>query len=100
MSHEAADSEPPSLPGVSTDQLTLYASRWCGYCARVMHAVQEMDLDLSVKDVGSDGGARKELVAGGGSRQVPCLRIDRADGSSDWMYESQDIVDYLRGHFG
>ena len=32
---------------------------------------------------------------GGGSTTVPCLRI-RRDGQEEWMYESLDIIDYLR----
>lgn len=36
-----------------------------------------------------------ELVEQGGKRTVPCLRIDNNDGSSQWMYESKDIVAYL-----
>ncbi len=38
---------------------------------------------------------RNELMAGGGKTQVPCLRI--SDGASEqWMYESRDIVEYLK----
>ncbi len=100
MTHETPGSGSAPSSGVSADQLTLYASRWCGYCARVMYAVEEMSLEITAKDVGSDGSAHNELVAGGGSRQVPCPRIERPDGSPEWMYESPDIVDYLRGHLG
>jgi len=30
---------------------------------------------------------------------VPCLRIDKDDGSVQWMYESNDIIAYLKREF-
>jgi hypothetical protein len=30
---------------------------------------------------------------------VPCLRITDADGRSQWLYDSEKIVGYLRGRF-
>lgn len=44
----------------------------------------------------SDQTNRQALVLGGGKPQVPCLRIDDNDGQTDWMYESGDIIRYLR----
>lgn len=37
-----------------------------------------------------------ELTSGGGKFQVPCLRIESADGKVRWMYESIDIIRYLK----
>jgi glutathione S-transferase len=31
---------------------------------------------------------------------VPCLRIEKEDGSSEWMYESKDIIAYLDERYG
>ena len=36
------------------------------------------------------------LMQGGGKTQVPCLRIEQANGEVQWMYESDDIIAYLR----
>jgi len=36
-----------------------------------------------------------DLRVGGGSTTVPCLRI-QSDGQVRWMYESLDIIEYLR----
>jgi glutathione S-transferase len=35
-----------------------------------------------------------------GRQTVPCLRIERADGSVEWMHESEDINAYLKERFG
>ena len=37
-----------------------------------------------------------DLIAGGGKSQVPCLRIETGSGDVRWLYESIDIVRYLK----
>ncbi len=37
-----------------------------------------------------------DLIAGGGKSQVPCLRIETENGDVRWLYESIDIVRYLK----
>ena len=37
-----------------------------------------------------------DLIAGGGKSQVPCLRIEDEKGDVSWMYESLDIIRYLK----
>jgi len=74
----------------------LYHSQWCGFCTRVLQAAQGMGLALELRDVDMEAGRRAELVAGGGKGQVPCLRIEKDVGDVRWMYESADIVAYLR----
>ena len=37
-----------------------------------------------------------DLIAGGGKSQVPCLRIEDENGDVHWMYESIDIIRYLK----
>ena len=41
--------------------------------------------------------AYKELVIGGGSATVPCLRIEREGGEVEWLYESLDIMRFIDG---
>ena len=37
------------------------------------------------------------LMRGGGKGQVPCLRIESELGQVQWLYESDDILDYIQG---
>lgn len=37
-----------------------------------------------------------DLITGGGKSQVPCLRIETGSGDVRWLYESIDIVRYLK----
>ncbi|MEQ8487033.1 MAG: glutathione S-transferase N-terminal domain-containing protein [Pseudomonadales bacterium] len=75
--------------------LVLYHSEICPYCHRVRRFMAGAGIELPLKDVNRDPEARRELLAGGGSAMVPCLRIEQ-EGSVRWLYESLDIIDYLR----
>lgn len=44
----------------------------------------------------SDSDNRNQLLCGGGKGQVPCMRIELDDGNIQWMYESDDILNYVR----
>jgi len=37
-----------------------------------------------------------ELIAGGGKIQVPCLRVENKDGDVRWIYETSEIIRYLK----
>ena len=76
----------------------LYQYDSCPYCRRVRQFLQEADIRIETRDTLLDPGARRELVEGGGRGTVPCLRIER-DGEMRWMYESRDIIDYLRRYY-
>lgn len=87
----ANDTSSISLPGV-----TLYHRPTCGYCTRVYRALDDMQLKIAGANISQDYDARVQLYKEGGRSQVPALRIEHADGSAEWMYESLDIIDYLQ----
>jgi glutaredoxin len=80
-----------------TEHYTLYQFESCPYCARVRRYIAEAGLDIPLRDTLRDPAARSELIQGGGDSMVPCLRIER-DGQVRWLYESLDIIAYLREH--
>lgn len=63
------------------------------YCRKVREALCELDLDYHVHNVAKRSTRRPELVALGGTMMVPYLVDPNADVA---MYESDDIVAYLR----
>ena len=88
-------------PNTNQDQsLALYHSESCWYCARVRQTIEGLGLTLDLRDIDRDPERRRELVAGGGKAQVPCLRIEAPAHSVRWMYESADIAAYLTGRYG
>jgi glutathione S-transferase len=76
----------------------LYVSATCPFCHRVRRFLDEAGIRLEMRDTLFDEEARRELIQGGGRATVPCLRIER-DGEVTWLYESLDIIDYLRRQF-
>ena len=68
----------------------------CPYCIKVRLALWWIGLELPMKNIHIHSKYKSELIAGGGKKQVPCLRIESEQGSVQWMYESSDIIRYLR----
>jgi len=71
----------------------------CPYCAMVRRFLDESGVEVELQDILQDRDAHAALVAGGGSQQVPCLRIQRGEGAAaqvQWLYESADIIAYLQ----
>ena len=54
---------------------------------------------MPLRDILSQPGYNAELIAGGGKNQVPCLRIEDDEGGVRWMYESIEIIQYLKTEF-
>ena len=82
-----------------TGQLTLYQYKACPFCVKVRRAMKRQGLDIEVRDVKRSAAAKSELLAGGGTLKVPCLRINQGEQVSQWIYESQDIIGYLEKEF-
>ena len=74
----------------------LYYFSTCPYCIFVRLALWWFDLKIPLKDIMFHSTNNADLIAGGGKSQVPCLRIESDNGNVRWMYESMDIVRYLK----
>jgi glutathione S-transferase len=78
--------------------IELFVSYTCPFCMKVMRAAEEMGLregqDYLIVDAAPGTPERKKVVDTGGKSMVPFLM----DGEH-WMYESDDIIDYLRNKF-
>ncbi len=74
--------------------LTLYTKTGCPFCHKVLDVGKELGITFYEKNIADDAVAA-ELIARGGKRQVPYL-VD-TDRNVE-MYESDDIVEYLKGH--
>lgn len=76
--------------------LTMYVKTGCSFCAKAIAVVDELGLEVVYKNKDEDG-VVDELVARGGKSQYPYLVDDERQVE---MYESDDIVQYLREHYG
>ena len=73
----------------------LFKTDLCGFCYRVRDFAEEKGISLTLRDTMTDMVAFRELLQGGGRSTVPCLKIQR-EKEVIWMYESLDIIDYLK----
>ncbi|RXJ73260.1 glutaredoxin [Veronia nyctiphanis] len=78
--------------------IQLYHFNACPFCIKVRAAVKLMGLGLETRNIRENKQYLEELVTGGGKRQVPCLRIEEGD-SVRWLYESDDIIAYLKQEY-
>lgn len=73
---------------------TLYYFSTCPYCMKVLSYLTLKGIDVDKKNIRKDESAYNELMQGGGKAQVPCLRIT-TDHGEQWMYESDEIIQYF-----
>tara|TARA_B100000508_G_scaffold60333_1_gene47034 strand:+ start:88327 stop:88572 length:246 start_codon:yes stop_codon:yes gene_type:complete len=77
--------------------LTLYVKTGCPFCAKVKNTVAEFGIEDQIEERNiADEGVVDELLEKGGQKMVPFL-VDAEREVS--MYESDDIVAYLKEHY-
>lgn len=74
----------------------LYYYDQCPFCQMVLREIRNMNVDVALKNTLTDPQNRQALVAGGGRGMVPCLLITDEQGSQQWLYESRDIIRYIK----
>lgn len=79
--------------------LVLYQYKTCPFCIKVRQEMHRLSLNIERLDAQQEGKNRQDLVQSGGKAKVPCLKITDQAGTTQWMYESGAIIDYLRGRF-
>ncbi len=79
--------------------LALYQFKTCPFCVKVRREMRRLSLNIPLLDAQADSPIRADLIRGGGKAVVPCLRITDAQGNSEWMYESAQIIQYLHTRF-
>lgn len=80
------------------EALSLYQFFACPFCIKTRRAMYKMNLPITQKSVSHGSLHRDELLQGGGKIQTPCLRIDKGE-QTEWLYESSEIIEYLRTRF-
>ena len=76
--------------------LALYEHELCGFCQMVRRSTANLGLEVESRNILREPGRREELIEEGGKGMVPCLRIEYPDSRVEWLYESADIIDYLK----
>lgn len=80
-------------------KLSLYEFEACPFCVKVRRQMKRLNLDIERRDAMNNPEHRSALLRARGKVKVPCLRIEKSDGSVEWMPESSDINAYLASRF-
>lgn len=62
----------------------------------VLREMRNLPVQVELKNTMKDPQNRQDLIQGGGRSTVPCLRITDENDQVQWLYESRDIVQYLK----
>ena len=60
--------------------------------------MHRLNLPIETRDAQNDSTHRQALLEGGGKIKAPCLLIEE-DGQQTWLYESKEIIAYLKKSF-
>lgn len=74
----------------------LYYYDQCPFCQMVLREMNNLPIKVELKNTLKDPQNRQDLIQGGGRSTVPCLRITNESNQVQWLYESRDIVQYLK----
>ncbi|MEJ2451363.1 MAG: glutathione S-transferase N-terminal domain-containing protein, partial [Gammaproteobacteria bacterium] len=80
----------------ATRELALYQFKTCPFCMKVRREMKRLSLNIELRDAQHDQQHREQLLQGGGQVKVPCLHIPTQQGEDTWLYESDEVIKYLR----
>lgn len=78
-----------------TQHFTLYQFEACPFCVKVRRFIRKNSLKIELKDAKSNMSNKSELVNNGGKQKVPCLKIEKINAKTIWLYESDAIIAFL-----
>ena len=82
-----------------TKGLTIYQFEACPFCVKVRRYIRKNSLKINLKDAKNNKTFKAELVNEGGKHKVPCLKIERLNSKTKWLYESTEIIKFLKKEF-
>jgi len=82
-----------------TKNLTIYQFEACPFCVKVRRFIRKNSLKINLKDAKNNKTFKSELVNEGGKHKVPCLKIEKINSKTIWLYESTEIIKFLKKEF-
>ena len=82
-----------------TKFLTIYQFEACPFCVKVRRFIRKNALKINLKDAKNNKTFKYELVSEGGKHKVPCLKIEKINVKTKWLYESTEIIKFLKKEF-
>ena len=78
-----------------TQHYTLYQFKACPFCVKVRRFIRKNSFKIELKDAKNNKAYKLELVNNGGKHKVPCLKIEKINAKTTWLYESDAIIQFL-----
>ena len=78
-----------------TKYLTIYQFEACPFCVKVRRFIRKNNLKINLRNAKNEN-YRSELVREGGKYKVPCLKIEKINTKTEWLYESDEIISFLK----
>ena len=82
-----------------TKNFTIYQFEACPFCVKVRRFIRKNSLKINLKDAKNNKTFKSELVNEGGKHKVPCLKIEKINSKTIWLYESTEIIKFLKKEF-
>ena len=82
-----------------TKYFTIYQFEACPFCVKVRRFIMKNSLQINLKDAKNNKTFKSELVNEGGKHKVPCLKIAKKYSKTIWLYESTEIIKFLKKEF-
>lgn len=79
------------------DKHALYFNNYCYFCHKVLAVLRNREHQIELRNI-AEASYHTELIEGGGKGQVPCLMVQSAGQGQHWMYESNEIINYINQH--
>ena len=79
-----------------TENLSIYQFAACPFCVKVRRQLRKNSLNIELRDAKNITEHKEKLTKEGGKYKVPCLRIETDTGDIKWLYESNNIISYLK----
>jgi glutathione S-transferase len=75
--------------------LLLYHHDSYPYCAKIRQVINELGLQVELRGIQINRQHLIDLHHGAKKTQVPCLRILQSNGEIKWLFESDEIINFL-----
>ena len=79
-----------------TKDLTIYQFEACPFCVKVRRFIRKNNLKINLRDAKNNEIFKSELIIDGGKHKVPCLKIEKTNAKTEWLYESDEIILFLK----
>ena len=88
------DKTSQDLVNTITSRYKLYQYYACPFCIKVRRFLRRESINIEFIDA-KDEFYKKDLTKNGGKLKVPCLRVVSKKNQVKWIYESNEIIDFI-----